>query len=137
MLFLPLRRSHLRYPASKVISYSHRGKRFLTLTLNLGLGGMKIKTHYHLSSGELLDFTLVLGDASIELKGRTIYSQAFPRKQRVSGIEFMNLSAKDRNILRDYLIILEPWPKKKRGMRYAGKTKAPRATVLPRTGKGR
>lgn len=136
MHLLPLRRSHLRYPANKVISYSHRDKRLLTVTLNLGLGGMKIKTHYHLSPGELLDFTLVLGDASIGLKGRTVYSHALPNKQKASGIEFIDLSEQDWRMLRDYLITLERWPKK-RGMRYAAKRKAPRTTVLPGTGKRR
>ena len=136
MHLLPLRRSHLRYPANKVISYSHRDKRLLTVTLNLGLGGMKIKTHCHLSPGELLDFTLVLGDASIGLKGRTVYSHALPNRQTASGIEFVNLSEQDRNILHDYLITLQRWPKK-RGMRYAGRRNVTRTTVLPRTGKKR
>jgi hypothetical protein len=125
MLLLPLRRNHLRYPANKVISYSHRDKRLLTVTLNLGLGGMKTKTPYHLSPGELLDFTLVLGDASIGLKGRTVYSHALPNKQKISGIEFIDLSEQDWRMLRDYLIALERWPKK-RGMGYAAKRRATR-----------
>ncbi len=130
MLLLPLRRSHLRYPANKVIAYSHRDKRLLTVTLNLGLGGMRIKTPYHLPEGELLDFTFVLGEASIRLKGRTIYSHALPGRQKVSGIEFMHLSEQDRTILRDYLITLEPWPKK-RGMHSPGERTTSREKKRP------
>jgi len=136
MLLLPLRRSHQRYSLQNITSYCHRDKQFLTLTLNLGMGGMKIKTHYHLPEDELLVFTLVLGDTSIGLKGRTIYSHALPGRQKVSGIEFMDLSAQDRNILRDYLITLEPWPKK-RGMHSPGKRKATREKKRPTVGSRR
>ena len=118
MLLLPLRRSHQRYPTNRIVSYCHKGKRFLTLTLNLGLGGMKIKTHYRLPEGELLDFNLVLGDVSIGLKGRTVYSDFLPGKQRVSGIQFVEVSERSRSTLHNYLAALEEWPKK--GMARAG-----------------
>lgn len=118
MLLLPLRRSHQRYPTNRIVSYCHKGKRFLTLTLNLGLGGMKIKTHYRLPEDELLDFNLVLGDVSIGLKGRTVYSDFLSGKQRVSGIQFVELSEQSRSTLHNYLAALEEWPKK--GMARAG-----------------
>jgi hypothetical protein len=136
MLLLPLRRIHQRYPLQNITSYSHRDKHFLTLTLNLGLGGMKIKTHYHLPEGELFDFTLELGEASIGLKGRTVYSHALPNNQKVSGIEFMHLSEQDRTILRDYLITLEPWPKK-RGMHSPDERTASREKKRPTVGSRR
>lgn len=102
-LFLPLRRSHPRYPVQKITSYHYGGRNFLTLTLDLGVGGMKIKTHQHLSENQLLNFKLVLGQNSVRLRGRIVYSQFLPDKQSVSGIEFIGISDRDRTALADYL----------------------------------
>jgi hypothetical protein len=137
MPLLPERRTHPRYPTGKIVSCSHRDKRFLTLTLNLGLGGMKIKTHYHLPQGAVLDFNLILRDFSVDLKGRTLYSQGgLPRKQKASGIEFMDLSEQNRNMSHDYLINLERWPKK-RGMRFPSEETATRENIRSAVGKGK
>ncbi len=110
-LLLPLRRSHSRYPVHKIATYKYEGKNFLTLTLDLGLGGMKIKTHHHLSEGRHLNCRLVLGQSSIPLKGRIVYSQFVPDKQSVSGIQFVEVADRDRNFLQDYLTRLDRWLK--------------------------
>ena len=52
------RRSDRRYSVPKIASYRYEGKSFLTLTMDLGLGGMKIKTPRELAEGEQLDFKL-------------------------------------------------------------------------------
>jgi len=56
-----LRRAHPRYLVHKIVSYTHGGKDFLTLTVDLGLGGMRINTHFPLPKDEFLNFRLVLG----------------------------------------------------------------------------
>jgi hypothetical protein len=109
LLFLPLRRSHPRYSVQKIASYHYGGKNFLTLTLDLGLGGMKVKTHDHLAEDERLNFKLVLGQDSVWLKGRIVYSQFLTDKQCVSGIEFIDISEGDRFALADYLGSLRTW----------------------------
>jgi hypothetical protein len=79
----------------------------LTLTLDLGLGGMKIKTHHqYLPENECMDFTLVLGHKSIWPKGRIAYSRLLPDNQCVSGIEFMALSPDDYALLQRCLATL-------------------------------
>lgn len=103
MLFSYMRRGYPRYPVQRIASYHYGGRRFLTLTLDLGLGGMKIKTNYHLPEGEHLDFKLVLGDRSIWVKGRIAYSGFFTDKQSVSGVQFVELSSQADTILRDYI----------------------------------
>lgn len=112
MLLLPLRRTHLRHSVQRITAYSYIGKQFLTLTLDLGLGGMKIKTPHLLPAGERLDVKLALGDISIGLKGRTIYSHSLPDNQMVAGIHFLELSERDMTLLHDFLETLERWPKK-------------------------
>lgn len=113
MVLLPLRRSHPRYPVQKIASYHYGGKSLLTLTLDLGLGGMKIKTHQHLCEDERLIFKLVLGRDSIQLKGRIVYSLLLPDKQSVSGVQFLDVSEANRSLLEDCLTNLNAWMKQK------------------------
>jgi hypothetical protein len=46
---------------------------------------MKIKVYYNLPQNELSNFTLVLANTPIEIKGRTVYSHALASKQNFSG----------------------------------------------------
>jgi c-di-GMP-binding flagellar brake protein YcgR len=101
------RRSHARYLVNKIVSYRHEGESLLTLTLDLSLGGMKIKTHAPLPEHECLKFRLVLGAHSIWPRGRIAYSRFTPGRQMVSGVEFIELSETDRCSLRNYLETLE------------------------------
>jgi hypothetical protein len=78
-----------RYPVHKVVSYTHGQKQLLTLTVDLALGGMKIKTHEKLPKNERLNFNMVLGTKSISPEERVVYSKSLPGKQRVSGIQFL------------------------------------------------
>ena len=112
MFLLPLRRIHLRHSIQRIAAYSYMEKDFLTLTLDLGLGGMKIKTQDPLPAGERLDVKLALGDISVGLKGRTIYSHSLLDNQMVAGIHFLELSEQDMTLLHDFLETLERWPKK-------------------------
>lgn len=101
------RRGHPRYPIHRIVSYHHEDQSVLTLTLDLGLGGMKIKTYAPLPRDECLRFRLVLGVNSIWLKGRVAYSRLSSDHQAVSGIEFIELSKGDQVSLGDYLSSLE------------------------------
>jgi hypothetical protein len=107
MPFLSERRIHPRYAVQKIVSYRYKHKKYLTLTLNVGLGGIQIKTHCGLPEGEHLDLEFVLGSTSIRLKGRTVYSESLPGGQRVSGVQFTGMSYQGHSMLRGYLSILE------------------------------
>ena len=120
MLLLPLRRSHPRHSVQKIVSYQHEDRSVLTLTLDLGLGGMKIKTQDPLPRGQCLDFKLVLGAGSISPVGRIAYSRVLPNQQVVSGIHVIELSKEDHALLGNYLATLEGWPRP-RGMLSVGK----------------
>ena len=97
------RRAYVRYTLSKIVSYAHRGKKLLTVTMDLTMGGMKIKTHYKLPKNERLKFKMILGTKSISPEGRVVYSTTLPDKERVSGIQFLGLSRRDSVLLRAYL----------------------------------
>jgi len=52
---------------------------------------------------------LVLGQSSILLKGRIVYSQFVPDEQSVSGIQFVEVTDRDQNFLQEYLTRLDQW----------------------------
>ncbi len=110
-------RGYPRYPVHKIVLYKYRGRQFLTLTLDLAMGGMKIKSRRHLQGDKLLQFKLVLGENPIWLKGRIVYSGFVSHKQRVSGIQFTELSPNDYALLQRYLATLEEWPSLPEGSR--------------------
>lgn len=91
----------------KIVSYREDGKNFLTLTLDLGLGGMRIKTHSSLPARKRQPFNLVLGTDSIRVMGRIVHNGTLRGKQKVAGIQFMGLSPHERKSLKDYLGTLE------------------------------
>ncbi|MDI7261604.1 MAG: ATP-binding protein [Thermodesulfobacteriota bacterium] len=111
-------RSHPRYVIRKPVSYYYGGKRFLTLTLNLGLGGMKVETRHYLPENEQLDIHMDLWPNSIWTKGRTVYSRLLSESRYVSGLQFIEVPEQDQSSLKDYLATLNVWPKPQ-GMLFA------------------
>lgn len=97
------RRTHPRYEIHTIVSYAHRQKQLLTSTLNLSMGGMKIKAHQILPRNEEVDFTVVLGGKSIASSGKVIYNKVLPGDQRISGIQFFGLSRRASDLLREHL----------------------------------
>ena len=92
-----------RHGVHKIVSYHQGDKRFLTLTLDLGLKGMRIETSHLFPRDEHLQIQLVLGRSSIHVRGRIIYSRLLSNRQIVTGIHFVEVSEKDRKLLQDCL----------------------------------
>ena len=97
------RRAYPRYEIPTIVSYAHRQKQLLTSTLNLSMGGMKIKAHQVLPKNEEVDFTIVLEGKSIASSGRVIYNKVLRGDQRISGIQFLGLSRRASLLLREHL----------------------------------
>ena len=110
-----LRRIFPRSVVHRIVSYSYGGRRFLTLTLDLGFGGMKIGTHSDLPKDESLEFQLMLGSDCVRVKGRVAYSSYLSGNRNISGVEFIELSAEDHVVLQEHLLDLERLPRP-RGM---------------------
>ena len=113
------RRAYPRYEIPTIVSYAHRQKQLLTSTLNLSMGGMKIKAHQYLPKNEEVDFTIVLEGKSIASSGRVIYNKVLRGDQRISGIQFLGLSRRASLLLREHLSNLEARPPRK-GMSSVG-----------------
>jgi hypothetical protein len=95
-----------RYPIQKIVSYEYEGESVLTLTLDLGEGGMKIETQRPLPMDACMRFKLFLGANSIWLETRIVNIQLTPDRQAISDIHFTELSRKDHHLLRTYLATL-------------------------------
>jgi hypothetical protein len=65
-----------------------------------------METCHCLPKGQQLDIQLLLKDARIQLKGRTIYSHLLPNKRIISGVQFVELAEKDKAFLEEFLIDL-------------------------------
>ncbi|NIQ38955.1 MAG: hypothetical protein GTN81_10250 [Proteobacteria bacterium] len=97
------RRRYPRFLVQKIVSYCHGGQWFMTLTLDLGLGGMKIETYKRLPENERVEIKLVLGRDSIGPTGRIVYTQFPPEQQPISGVHFCDISKRDQSVLQYYL----------------------------------
>jgi len=104
-------RSHPRYSVRKLAAYNYRGKRFLTVTLNLGLGGMMVDTTHYLPGDEDLDIQLALERNCISPKGRVVHSRLVSERHYISGFQFIQVPEQDQSSLKNYLATLRGWPK--------------------------
>jgi signal transduction histidine kinase len=100
-------RNEPRFSLRKPISYCYGGRRFLTLTLDLGLGGTKVETSHCLPEHEELDIQLDLETDCIWPKGRTVYSKPLHERVYISGVQFINISEQERTLLKNYLDMMK------------------------------
>ena len=99
------RRQHKRYPASTVLIYKKNASSFVTKTVDLSLGGAKIRTEEPLISDNTYTLTLFLGDNSIHCMGDVIYSRKTGNNTPAyeAGIRFEALPPLYQNKLEEYL----------------------------------
>ena len=96
-----------RYVVRKIVRYWHKGRKYLTLTQDLGLCGMTIENNHTLSRGECLPMELILGRRSISLKGRVVSSLRWSSRHIISNIQFTDMSEENRKHLQECLTLLE------------------------------
>ncbi len=103
-------RRYPRYPVRRLASYSYGGKRFLTVTINLGLGGMMVDLSHYLPENEQMDIQLVLGRNSIWPKVRRVHCRLRSERSYISGFQFIEISEQDQRLLEEYLTTVENSP---------------------------
>lgn len=95
------RRKFKRFYASTILIYQKNGEHRVSKTINLSLGGAKIRTHSPLNPDQCLDLILILGNKSCKLSGEIVYSKE-KRGDFYSGVKFKDLSPSNRKLLQDY-----------------------------------
>ena len=103
-------RRHPRYPVRRLACYNYGDKRFLTVTINLGMGGMMLDISHYVPENEEMDIQLVLGRNSIRPRVRRVHCGLSSEKSYVSGFQFIDLSEKDQILLKEYLATVEDSP---------------------------
>jgi hypothetical protein len=101
------RRRHARRYLQTIVAYQLGDKRLLTLTTNVGLGGMGIKAHSRLLRGECMRFRLVLGEGLLRVYGTVVYSREGVDGCCISGIQFEELSGQEQVLLQKWLRSLD------------------------------
>lgn len=98
------KRKNKRHYTSTILVYKNKDFYRVTKTINLSLGGAKIPTDTMLDMNQTFDLILILGANACQLKGEVIYSMMAGENYShyFSGIKFLDLPSKDRQILEDY-----------------------------------
>lgn len=104
------RRKNKRHYTSTILVYKKKDFYRVTKTINLSLGGAKIPTDSMLDIHQAFDLILILGSNACQLKGEVVYSATAGESYShfFSGIRFLDLPPKDRQILEDYFHSLNP-----------------------------
>ena len=98
------RRKFRRFLNSSLMIFTTNGNEKVTKTVDLSMGGIKIRTKDPLSREDLITLILVLGNKAIKAKGDIIYSTREGEQPLFySGIKFIDFSASHRESLKDYL----------------------------------
>ncbi len=99
------RRNHRRYYTSTLLIYRKDGIQKISKTINLSTGGAKISSEIPLSTHDTLDVILILGKKACQCKANVIYTEkgeGILFTNYLSGIEFNELSFKDKQLLQEY-----------------------------------
>ncbi len=72
-------------------------------TLDLSLGGTRVRIPYSLMAGERLEITIAIRPQAIRCRAKTVHVLWLEDGRMEAGIEFEELSAPDKLYLRQYL----------------------------------
>ncbi len=106
--FLHERRKFERFYASTILIYRDDDAYRVARTINLSLGGIKLRTATKLPDEKTLDLILVLDDQASHLKGEVVYSERVEAETSfyTAGLKFKDLTFADRETLEDFCSLL-------------------------------
>jgi uncharacterized protein (TIGR02266 family) len=102
------RRVGERIPVKMLVDYKSEGNYLFDFSYNLGTGGIFIHTQSILPRGSVvvMNFTLPETGEKFEIKGKVMWTQEVAPEAEAStgmGVQFMDLSEKQRRVLADYV----------------------------------
>ena len=107
------KRKHKRIDSINLLSYVcvDEGDNSLSQgvgrTLNISEGGIFLETHIPVESQYVVLMSIGLEDEVIDIKGKVIYSKENKASRFESGIEFLEISDKDIEILKKYIKVFK------------------------------
>lgn len=99
------RRNHPRVKVSHTLLYSSDvySRPQVGSTLDLSMGGTKIKTPYCLTTGEKLEISIAISPKVIKCRGEVVHVLDLKDETPKAGIRFEDLSEEDRLFLGEYV----------------------------------
>jgi len=97
------RRKHKRFELINLVIYKQFEIEKVTKTINLSMGGMKMRTEFPVPMDEELEISLRIGDDVFQSDGKVIYVNEKKDGAFDIGVNFINTSEESRNLLNQYL----------------------------------
>jgi diguanylate cyclase (GGDEF)-like protein len=98
------RRKFRRFLNSSLVIFNTNENEKVCKTVDLSMGGTKIRTKEEMKQDEIINLTLVLGNKAIKAKGDVVYSKRSGEQELFcSGIKFLDFPVSHRESLKAYL----------------------------------
>jgi c-di-GMP-binding flagellar brake protein YcgR len=97
------RRRHKRFELINLVVYKQFEIEKITKTMNLSMGGMKMRTEFPVPLHEELEISIKIGDEIFKSQGRVIYTNERKKGDYDIGVSFINAPEKSLNLLSQYL----------------------------------
>jgi len=97
------RRKHRRLQLTHLVAYRNFDIEKVTETINISLGGMKIKTEFAIEREEILDLSLSIGGEEFKSTARVVYCNPRDDETYEVGLKFEKTSAGHLTLLNQYL----------------------------------
>lgn len=97
------RRRHRRFELLNLVVYKKFEIEKITKTIDLSMGGMKIRTEFPVPLHEELEITIRIGDEIFRSEGKVMYANERKDGDFDIGVNFINTSEESLNILNQYL----------------------------------
>jgi hypothetical protein len=101
-IFFKEKRKFERFYVATPLVYKENGAPKVTKTINLSIGGAKIKSEEPLSPGKTIDLVITVGNKESHLKGDVVWSEKAGGDAYYSGLKFRDLDFATQKILEDY-----------------------------------
>ncbi len=97
------RRKHKRLELTNLVAYKNFYIEEVSETINISIGGMKIKTEFPIDLDENLDVSLRIDEKEFKSQAKVIYCNAMEDETYEVGLKFEKTAESDVRLLDQYL----------------------------------
>ncbi len=97
------RRKHKRFELLNLVVYKQFEIEKITKTIDLSIGGMKIRTEFPVPLHEELEISIRIGDEIFKSGGKVVYTNERKDGDYDIGVNFINVPEESLHLLSQYL----------------------------------
>ena len=97
------RRRHSRFELLTLVVYKQFEIEKITKTIDLSMGGMKMRTEFPVPLHEVLEISIKIGNGIFRSEGKVIYTNERKDGDFDIGVNFINSPEESLNLLNQYL----------------------------------